>query len=75
MAGNQEGGFKAGKANKQRHGNDFYKRIGRKGGLVSTTGGFADQKKGSDGLTGQERARKFGSVGGKISRRKRKARV
>ncbi len=35
------GGLKAAATNKERHGEDFYKRIGRKGGKAGKTGGFA----------------------------------
>ena len=43
--------------------------IGRKGGMASSTGGFASEKRGADGLTGPERAKICGSKGGKISKR------
>ena len=33
------------------------------------TGGFASEKVGKDGLTGRERARKYGAIGGHISKR------
>lgn len=35
MAGNKEGGRKAAAVNKEKHGADFYKRIGRMGGSKS----------------------------------------
>lgn len=38
-------------------------RIGRQGGKISHGGGFAD------GEAGRERARKYGAIGGKHSRR------
>lgn len=41
MAGNKEGGRKAAATNIKRHGEDFYKRIGAKGGRNGHTGGFA----------------------------------
>lgn len=41
MAGTKEGGIKAAAANKERHGADFYQKIGSKGGKNGTTGGFA----------------------------------
>lgn len=69
MAGNMDGGAKAGKTNKERYGDDYYARIGALGGHKGRTGGFASEKVGADGLTGRERARKAGSVGGYISRR------
>jgi len=43
--------------------------IGKKGGKVGTTGGFATDKVGKDGLTGPERARIVGKKGGLNSRR------
>jgi len=70
MAGNVIGGKKAAATNKKRQGADFYQRIGRKGGLVSTpTGGFGSDKVGEDGLTGRERARLVGAIGGHTSKR------
>ncbi len=41
MAGTKVGGQKAALTNKQRHGSDFYAKIGSKGGKKGTTGGFA----------------------------------
>jgi uncharacterized protein len=32
MSGTKKGGFKAAETNKKRHGKDFYKKIGAKGG-------------------------------------------
>ena len=69
MSGTQLGGLKAKQANIERHGADFYKRIGAIGGTKGTTGGFASQFRSADGLTGSERARIVGSKGGKISKR------
>lgn len=70
MSGTVSGGKKAAQKNIELHGKDFYKEIGRKGGKRSTTGGFASQKVGKDGLTGLERARLVGAKGGSKSRRK-----
>lgn len=69
MAGTTQGGRKAAQKNKTLYGEDFYGRIGAKGGKLGKTGGFASEKVGEDGLTGKERARLAGSKGGKISRR------
>ena len=69
MAGTVEGGRKARETNIKKHGKDFYKRIGRKGGQNGHTGGFADMSVGEDGLTGPERAKIAGAKGGSISRR------
>lgn len=72
MAGTQNGGKKAAEKNKALYGDDFYRVIGAKGGKLGRTGGFASDKPGADGLTGRERARKYGSIGGKISRPNKK---
>ena len=69
MPGTRAGGLKAAATNLKLHGEDFYSRIGKKGGESGTTGGFASTKRGRDGLTGAERAKIVGSIGGKISRR------
>lgn len=60
MAGTLEGGKRAAKTNRKRHGEDFYQRIGSIGGKRGTTGGFAANR---------ELARKAGAKGGRISRR------
>lgn len=60
MAGTKAGGLKAAATNKERHGDDFYSRIGRKGGQKGTTGGFwADR----------ELAKRAGAKGGRNSKR------
>lgn len=69
MAGTKLGGMKAAETNKQKYGDGFYARIGRKGGRAGRTGGFASMAVGPDGLTGRERARIAGGKGGKISKR------
>ena len=69
MSGTREGGLKAAQTNKNRHGSDYYRNIGRIGGHNGTTGGFASDKVGKDGLTGWERATKVGAIGGKKSKR------
>lgn len=69
MAGNKEGGRRAALTNKERHGSDFYAKIGAKGGRNSHTGGFASEVVGKDGLTGAQRAKIAGSIGGKKSKR------
>lgn len=60
MSGTKEGGAKAAATNKARHGEDFYKILGQKGGKNGHTGGFAANPK---------LARIAGAKGGKISRR------
>jgi hypothetical protein len=69
MSGNKAGGVKARNTNYEKHGEDFYARIGKKGGMNGRTGGFFSNKIGKDGLTGRERARIAGRKGGLISRR------
>lgn len=66
MAGTKAGGQRAAETNKKKYGKDFYARIGAAGGRNGRTGGFAA------GEEGRERARKYGAVGGRISRRTKK---
>ena len=63
MPGTKLGGQKAAITNKKKHGEDFYKNIGRKGGRNGHTGGFASNP---------ELAKLAGQKGGKISRRRPK---
>ena len=60
MLGTKAGGTKAAKTNLEKHGADFYKRIGKKGGQNGHTGGFA---------ANPALARVAGAKGGRISRR------
>lgn len=60
MAGTKEGGQRAASTNRQRHGKDFYARIGAAGGKKGHTGGF---------YANRELARAAGRKGGLISRR------
>lgn len=60
MAGTKEGGRKASITNRLKHGEDFYERIGRKGGQNGHTGGFASNP---------ELAKIAGQKGGRLSRR------
>lgn len=69
MAGTRSGGLKAKATNLKIHGEDFYRRIGAIGGRNGSSGGFASDVVGKDGLTGPERARIAGKKGGAISRR------
>ena len=69
MAGTTKGGKSAAATNKAKYGPDFYAKIGRTGGRKGTTGGFASNKVGADGLTGRQRAAVAGLIGGRISRR------
>ncbi len=41
MAGTKIGGMRAAETNKRKYGEDFYSRIGQKGGQNGHTGGFA----------------------------------
>lgn len=73
MTGTKIGGQKASKTNKKRHGEDFYARIGKKGGMNGCgpdyRGGFASEEVGEDGLTGRQRAQLVGAIGGLKSKR------
>lgn len=73
MPGTREGAAKAALTNKKKHGEDFFKRIGSKGGANGKgpgyKGGFASDKVGEDGLTGRQRASIAGAIGGFKSRR------
>ncbi len=67
MAGNSIGAAKARKTNLERHGKDFFAKIGGKGGKVTgVKKGFA---------ANPERARLAGKVGGAKSRRTKKVTV
>lgn len=48
---------------------EWQQYIGSLGGSQSNEGGFASKKIGKDGLTGRERASKYGAMGGRISRK------
>jgi hypothetical protein len=67
MAGTKAGGERAAATNKKKYGSDFYAKIGAKGGTNGHTGGFAA------GEEGRARARKYGAIGGRISRRTKKS--
>lgn len=60
MAGTKAGAAKAVATTKQKHGKDFYAKIGAAGGKKSRNGGFA---------ANPELARIAGAKGGRISRR------
>jgi len=60
MPGTKEGAAKASKTNKNRYGQDFYAKIGAKGGKASTTGGFYGNR---------DLARAAGAKGGRASRK------
>lgn len=60
MSGSYEQGKKAENTNKKLYGADFYKTIGRAGGLKSRGGGFAKNP---------ELASKAGRIGGMMNRR------
>ena len=62
MAGTVAGGKAAAKTNKVKYGDDFYSKIGAKGGKLGTTGGFAANK---------ELAREAGRKGGLKSKRRK----
>lgn len=60
MSGTKAGGLKTAISNKEKYGNDFYKKIGQMGGSVSRGGGFASS---------HELAVSAGRKGGSASRR------
>lgn len=60
MVGTKAGGLKAAATNRKRYGDDFFRNIGREGGINGKTGGFASNP---------ELARLAGAKGGKKSRR------
>jgi len=64
MAGTKLGGRAAAATNKAKYGPDFYAKIGSIGGKIGRTGGF---------YANRELARRAGAVGGRISRRTKKA--
>lgn len=61
MAGTENGGKSAAATNKKKYGEDFYIKIGAKGGRKGHTGGFHANR---------ELARIAGAKGGRTSRRK-----
>jgi general stress protein YciG len=63
MAGTTAGGRAAAKTNIARHGADFYREIGAKGGKLGRTGGF---------YANRELARIAGAKGGRLSRKGRR---
>ena len=64
MGGTVSGGIIAAETNKEKHGKDFYRRIGQKGGKVKNSNkGFGSNR---------ERAKEAGRIGGTISRRTKK---
>lgn len=70
MPGTRLGGLKARDKILERYGKDHYKNMGRKGGLKNNGHlGFGSLEIGKDGLTGQQRARIAGAIGGRISKR------
>jgi hypothetical protein len=60
MSGSTLGGKRAAATNKEKYGQDFYKRIGAEGGKKSKTGGF---------YANRELAREAGRLGGLKSKR------
>ena len=67
MAGTKEGGLKAALANKKKYGPDFYAKIGAKGGRNGRGAGYGGGF--SAGGAGRERARVYGAIGGRLSKR------
>ena len=72
MACTVSGGKNAAKTNRDRYGEDFYKRIGKIGGSkMGTSGGFGCAEYDENGLNGRDRARIYGAKGGRKSRRRK----
>lgn len=67
MSGSIEGGRKAAATNKHNFGEDFYKKIGQRGGQNGTTGGFYTMAQ-----TNPELHRALSRKGGTISKRKKR---
>lgn len=65
MSGTVEGGRKAAATNKAKYGEDFYREMGRLGGMVSSTGGFATLDENGEHTL----AKIAGAKGGAISKR------
>ncbi len=64
MPGTRDGGYAAAESNKERYGEDFYKRIGAKGGANGSAGkGFASMP--------YEKIAAAGAKGGAALRRRR----
>lgn len=72
MAGTATGSLKAKQTIVERYGTEFWKQIGAEGGRKGRTGGFASSFVGADGLTGRERAKEAGRIGGLKSKRTKK---
>lgn len=68
MAGTKAGGLKAAATNRAKHGEDFYRRLGKMSwkNPQRAIGGFASNKVGADGLTGRQRAKIAGEKGGRL---------
>jgi len=62
ISGTISGGKRTAETNKQRHGEDFYAKIGAKGGKLGKTGGFFANRK---------LASEAGRKGGLISKRRK----
>ncbi len=65
--GTKDGAKKSVETILKTYGEDYFRVIGKKGGSRGRTGGFAA------GEEGRERARKWGAVGGRVSRRRKKS--
>lgn len=63
MSGTKSGSIKAKRSIIERHGEDFWKRIGQRGGLARVPKGFS---------LNHEFASKVGAIGGRNSKRRKK---
>lgn len=69
MPGTRSGGLKTNETNKERYGEDYYQRIGQKGGKTSHKVDPVTGKALKGFALNRELAAKAGAVGGKISKR------
>lgn len=78
MENNKAGGIKFVQTMIEKYGSyeafrqSMRERASRGGSVKGTNGGFASSKVGNDGLTGYERARVAGAIGGARSKRRKK---
>jgi hypothetical protein len=71
MAGTKEGGRKARETKLARDPN-VYSNMGKRNvGLLKPNSGFGSKEIGDDGLTGKQRAKLAGSIGGRQPRKKK----
>jgi hypothetical protein len=69
VAGTLQGGRMAAKSNKERHGADYYVKLGKLGGVKGTKDGTIKGFAAMD----REKVRQAGRIGGQVSRRSKKS--